>query len=309
MVAWAELLKDAKEIPHEFVGDGLMFGEGPRYSSSDKSLYVSDMVGAKIYRVDESSGHIEIAIDVPGQPNGIAFHPDGSLIYSSMFDKKLLRYDLATRKSTEFADLSPLMKGYNGDMVIDNRGRVYVDDVGARVLHGEPPAPGRLLIVDPDGKLKCGPENLQFPNGIAIDSTGKRFILAETWGKRLSQFDISRDGQLTNQQPIWDVSEVTPAIKLNGFDGICMDAEDGVWCSMLDRHAFVRRSKEGKITNYVKVDGHATACTLGGSDGNTLFLITNKFDGGTIFEAMMEKRTKCTISKARVEIGKGKALP
>jgi sugar lactone lactonase YvrE len=309
MVAWADLIVDAKEIPHEFLSDGLTFGEGPRWSTSDESLYVSDMVGAKIYRVDVSNGNAEVAIDVPAQPNGIAFHPDGSLIYSSMFDKQLLRYDLATRKSTHFADLSPLMKGYHGDMVIDDQGRVYVDDVGARVLHGEPPAPGRLLIVDPDGKLKCGPENLQFPNGLAIDSTRKKFILAETWGHRLSRYDISEDGQLTNPQLIVDMAEVTPAVALNGFDGICMDAEDGVWCSMLDRHAFVRWSKDGKVTHYVKVDGHATACALGGKDGNTLFLIINHFDGGSIFEAMMEKRTKCTISKAKVEIGKGRALP
>ena len=309
MVAWADFLKDAKEVPHEKVGGGLLFGEGPRWSQGDNAYYVSDMIGCKIYRVDDKTHEIEVAIDVPQQPNGMAFHPDGSLIYSSMFDKKLLRYDISTKKSTPFADLSPLMKGYNGDLVIDRHGRVYTDDVGARVLHGELAKPGRLILVEPDGSLKCGPENIQFPNGIAIDSSGKKLLLAETWAKSLSEYDISDNGELSNPQLLWSVKDTEPAVDLGGFDGICMDTEDGVWCSMLDRHAFVRRSKEGRFTHYVKVDGHATACALGGKDGKDLLLITNKYNGGSIFQAMMEKRTACTISKARVEIGKGQALP
>lgn len=313
MLDWADLIKDAKELPNERIGARGLFGEGCRYSEADGNFYVSDMTGCKVYKVPEAgpgSDKIELAFEVPEQPNGQAFHPDGSLIYSSMFDKKMMRRDMSTGRTTEYADLSPYMTGYNGDVVIDRHGRVYIDDVGSRVLHGEQPGLGRILIVDPDGKLRSGPEGLRFPNGCAIDTTGKNFIISESSGANLLTFDIDQDsGDLNNKQVLWDLREINPQTELNAVDGLCMDGEDGIWCSMLDRNCFVRRSKEGKITHIVKADGHCTACTLGGKDGKTLLMVTNHYSGGTIYQAMMDRRTSCTLSKTRVEIAKGAALP
>ena len=305
MVSWTDLLGNAVEISSEVVvADGLSFGESPRYSQTEGIFYMSDMMGKKICSIDDSTNEMKIELEVPNQPNGMAFHPDGSLIFGSMFDNKLFRYDLGTRKSTEFSDLSHLMTGYIGDMVIDKHGRVYVDDVGAKILHGEPPAPGRLIVVRPDGTAKVVAENLQFANGLSIDTTGEKLYLAESWKKSLSEYIVSESGELSDPKVVLDLTDVSPKTEIGTIDGICMDGEDGVWCSMLDRYAFVRRSKTGQITHYVRVDGDATACTLGGKDGKTLIMLTNKSEGGPIFEAMASNRTKCIVSKARVPIGR-----
>ncbi|EMR69983.1 putative gluconolactonase protein [Eutypa lata UCREL1] len=304
-----------KQLDTKPLTDGLLFGESPRYR--DGLLYISDMTGRAIYTIDASSGEKKVLREVENQPNGMCFAPDGSLIWSSMFDAKLYRRD-ATGKDTLYADLSNVMTGYCGDMSIDISGRVYLDDTGARVLHGEQPRPGRLLIIETDGSVKVADENIIFPNALFISNDGKTLFCAETFGYGLLKWQIGPDGQLSNRQQVWSPKVISPtgevgntAHGLIGIDGGCMDAEDGMWLSMLGLEKFLRLDQQGNITHEIKVHGHATACALGGQDGKTLFMVTNWFpdDEESIFSAMVAKRTKCSVSVAVVDIPKGTARP
>ncbi|KUJ06724.1 calcium-dependent phosphotriesterase, partial [Mollisia scopiformis] len=261
------------------------------------------MIGQKIYTID-ASGHKRVLLEVEGQPNGMCFLPDGSLIYSSMFDAKLHRYHDGT--SEQYADLSSFMTGYCGDMVIDAHGRIFIDDTGARVLHGENPCPGRLLVVDSDRSVSVAAEGLVFPNGVAINREGTSLFISETFAYCLDQFDIEKSGKLSNRRKIWDTHDYASVSgkesgRFCGVDGICMDDEDGMWLSMLGYERFIRKNAKGEITHQIEVNGHATACTLGGEDGTTLYLVTNWVpDGCDLFTAMVERQTKCTISEVDV---------
>ncbi|KAL1851242.1 hypothetical protein Plec18170_006567 [Paecilomyces lecythidis] len=303
-----------KQLSHEPLADGMLFGESPRYR--DSLLYISDMTGRTIYTID-SSGTKKVLLEVENQPNGMCFAPDGSLIYSSMFDAKLYRLDTAGN-NTLYADLSSVMTGYCGDMAIDSTGRVYLDDTGARVLHGEKPRPGRLLIIETDGSVHVADENIIFPNALFISNDGLTLFCAETFGKGLLKWDIGPEGRLSNRQLMWSPATISPTGEIGntshglvGIDGGCMDAEGGMWLSMLGLEKFVRVDQQGNVTNEIPVRGHATACTLGGDDGKTLFLVTNWFpeDEESIFSAMVAKRTKCSVSYAKVEVPKGTARP
>ena len=302
----ADVLSRATELTHQVLADGLEFGESPRFHEG--KLYVSDMIGKRIYTIDES-GTKEILFEVEKQPNGMCFMPDGSLIFSSMFDCRLHRY--ANGKSALFADLSSVMSGYCGDMVIDKSGRIYLDDVGSRVLHGEPRRPGRIIIVEPDGSFRVGAEDVGFPNGIAIDSSGKTLFISASSSKTLNTFDISETGELGNRREILDFTKFSDSKDRTACDGLCIDAEDGLWLSLLDFEVFVRRDIRGAITHVIRVEGHATACALGGPDGRTLYLVTNKIttDGQNLFQAMRDRDVQCTISVVRVEIPRGNGRP
>lgn len=302
-----------KDFQIKKLADGLIFGEAPRWNRG--KLYVSDMIGAKLYTIDDASGKVEVLKELPNQVNGSDFTRDGIFIYGTMFDKKLWAYDPETGEHTLYADMSEFMTGYTGDAVIDSKGRMYIDDVGARVLHGEEPAPGRILLVEPDGKVKVAFEGIVFPNGINIDSTGENLYIAETFTYKLDHFKIREDGTLYDQKTIWDVKELpVPAgqewTKMHGIDGSCMDAEDFQWLSMLAYHTFIRRNpKTGEITDVVHVDGEATACILGGEDGKTLYMVVNHVPKGNVFEHMVRRMTRSTIYSTRVRVGKGKARP
>lgn len=296
-----------KQLSHSPLADGLLFGEAPRFHNG--LLYVSDMIGRAIYTIDEH-GNKKVLREVENCPNGICFTSDGSLIYSSMFDAKLYRIDPAGDHSL-YADLSQIMKGYGGDIVIDNAGRIYLDDSGARVLHGETPCPGRLLLIEKDGSARLVVEDLAFPNALLISNDGRTLFCAETLGEGLLQFDIEPNGALKNRRLFWSLSAASPDGVIDfeknhaGIDGGFIDSEDGIWLSLLGLHKFVRIDKRGDITHEIHVDGDAIACALG-DDEETLYLVTNYIpeDAESIFSAMLEKTTKSVITYAKLDTRK-----
>lgn len=300
------------EPQQTLVAEGMYFGESPRWR--DGILYVSDMTGCRIYAIDTRATPPtkSVLLEVEQQPNGMCFAPDGSLIYSSMFDAKLHRF--AAGKSELYADLSGVMTGYCGDMVIDKAGRVYMDDTGARVLHGETPRAGRLLMVETDRSVKVVAEDAVFPNALFLDNEGTGLYLAETFAHRLNRYDVAADGALSNRREWWTpkelVSEQDGSDQIYSIDGGCMDAEGGIWLSMMAYDRYVRLDKSGRITHQIRVKGHATACTLGGDDGRTLFLVTNEVpEAENLFSAMTGRRTICKVTSVRVDVGRGASLP
>jgi sugar lactone lactonase YvrE len=299
---------NAKEL-----ASGLLFGEGPRWCEG--RLYVSDMIGCKVVAIDDH-GKTEVVADVPERPNGLGFLADGTFLYTSMNDSRL--YRITPGGKTELhSDMRSLMTGYTGDMVIDRFGRAYVDDVGARVLHGEELRPGRIVIVEPDGSARVGAEDLMFPNGIVITNDGNTLILCETPAKRLTAFDIVGDGELSGRRLYKD----TETLREHGIvskgstgltaDGICIDAEDGLWLSMLDTGEFVRLDRAGNPTHRISIgDRHAVACALGGDDGQTIYLVATEIPKGVgIFEAMMKNLTKSFVMTAHVDVPRGAGRP
>lgn len=302
----SDLLADAVQLRGEYFIDGLEFGESPRYY--DGKLYVSDMMGRRVYSIHPQTGRKEVVVEVPECANGMGFLKDGSLIYSSMFDRKLHR--LTGNVSELYVDLSPLMTGYPGDLVVDQSDRIYVDDVGFRALHGESRKPGRVIIVETDRSLRAAAEGTAFPNGIAIDSTQSYLFLSASTTQTLHAYNIGSDGNLTNGRVILDLGSFPDSKERTACDGLCIDAEDGLWLSLLDFEVFVRRDRHSNFTHVVQTHGHATACALGGDDGKTLFMVTNTVpEGNTLFRAMANRLTTDSIATCRVSVGRGLGRP
>ncbi|MEG0117394.1 MAG: SMP-30/gluconolactonase/LRE family protein [Pseudomonas sp.] len=297
----------------EKLAEGLFHGKSTRWRAG--KLYVSDMIGEKVYCIDAAGSKTVIA-QLPHKPNGMGFLPNGDLILSSMLENKLFRYlpDAPVGNNLElYADLSSLFTGYIGDMVIDDNGRIYVNDVGARVFEGEALKPGRIVIVEPDRTFSVGLENCHFPNGIAITPDKKRLVFAETFLEQLSTVDIV-DGQLVNRRILLDMtkifaSEEDRTYKRGCVEGITVDAEGGIWLSVLQAEQYVRVDSEGHVTDRVHLPGHkVVACTLGGKDGKTLFMSASKIKGNykSIFEALVARDIEATIFTARVAVGSGR---
>src|SRR5688572_24759840 len=92
--------------------DGLCFPESPRWH--DGLLYFVDFYAHEVIAVD-LDGNRETIAEVPQQPGGLGWAPDGSLLIVSTLDSKLLR--LTGGRLTEVADLSALAYSCN-DMVV-----------------------------------------------------------------------------------------------------------------------------------------------------------------------------------------------
>lgn len=234
---------------------GFCFGEGPRWFEG--LLWFSDMLGEAVHTVTLQGAMTTLPL--PGHsPSGLGFSPDGSLLIVSTVKRAVLRYDGDT--VTTVADLSATVPADLGDMVIDDVGRAYV---GSQAFDG-----GVIVRVDPDGSSTVVAEDLAFPNGMVITQDGATLIVAESIGRRLTAFTVTRDGALTDRRVFADGLDGPP-------DGICLDTDGGVWAAMTLAHQFERITEGGKVTERIDIgDRAAIACTLGGPERRTLFLVS-----------------------------------
>lgn len=241
---------------------GLAFPEGPRWR--DGKLFFSDMHAHQVLAVD-MAGKREVVCEVPARPSGLGWSPDGRMLVVSMTDRKLMRLDRDGLKTV--ADLSKLAPFDCNDMVVDARGRAYVGNFGFDLHANAQPRGTTLVMVAPDGIARIVAEELMFPNGMAITPDGKTLIAGETFGRRLTAFDIGADGSLTNRR-VWAELGNSPP------DGICLDAENAIWVACPTMSEVIRVKQGGEVAERIKVETDAFACMLGGADGRTLFVAT-----------------------------------
>jgi sugar lactone lactonase YvrE len=229
-----------------------------------EKLWFSDMHAGQVMTVD-MGGKADVITTVPHSPSGLGWLPDGRLLVVSMLDRRLLRLDGGGL--TEVADLSQASFHCN-DMVVDHQGRAYIGNFGFDLNAQAPFSPAEVILVHPDGRALVAAEEMAFPNGSAITPDGSTLIVAETFGSRLSAFDIAEDGSLSNRRVWAEVEDAFP-------DGICLDAEGGVWvASPAGKIGVMRVCEGGEITHHIDVDTQAYACMLGGPERKTLFMLT-----------------------------------
>ena len=290
-----------QEVIARKLATGLLFGEGIRWTGA--AIVLSDMLAQRVVRVDVETGAVTTVLEVANQPNGLIALDDGGLLINSMFDCKLLH--LANGEVSEYCDLSALATGYLGDIVDDGRGGYYVDDVGARVLHGEKPAPGRLIYVAPDRSAKVVKDQLAFANGVVISPDGQRLYLAETMISAIKVYDIGQDGALGEGRVFADFTGVSR------IDGMTMDSEEGCWACLLDTDRVVRVGADGAQTHAIVIPGgEPIACTIGGANGRQMFITAIEALGGkNIFAEMMAGRVRANVWTVEAPYAKGGARP
>jgi sugar lactone lactonase YvrE len=259
---------------------GYSYFECPRWH--DGRLFVSDFYTHQVLATTPG-GDVETIAEVPGQPAGLGFLPDGRLLVNSMRDRQVLRID--GKEHAVHADLFTLAPWHLNDMVVDAAGRAYVGNFGFDLMAGGQPGPTHLLRVDPDGSVTVAADGLEFPNGTVLTDDGTTLIVAETFGQRLTAYDVGADGALTGRRE-WaslgsvdvgdDVTQAAKDAAAAGAvtpDGICLDAEGAVWAADAVGGRAVRVREGGEVVDEVRADGLGVfACMLGGDDGRTLFL-------------------------------------
>lgn len=262
--------------------DGFAFIEGPRWH--DGALWFSDMHDDSVWRAAPGKAPEKMA-DVPSYPSGLGWLPDGRLLVVSMMDKKVMRQEPGGAL-VQHADLSAIAVRRTNDMVVSSTGHAWVGNFGFDFDTGEAPAPAALAGISPDGKVSKAADGLLFPNGMVITPDGNTLIAAETFGAKLTAFDIASDNTLSNKRD-W-------ALLPEGAvpDGICLDADGAVWAASPTTGTCLRLSEGGEVLETVTTGRQTIACALGGADGRTLYLST----------AETTHREKCrALRSARIE--------
>jgi sugar lactone lactonase YvrE len=246
---------------------GLAFPESPRWH--DNRLWVSDWGAHEVIAVD-LDGKREVIARVASFPMCIDRLPDKRLLIVAASDGLLLRREPDASLATH-ADLTGVSGHKWNDIVVDGRGNVYVNNIGFDFPGGEF-APGILALVTPDGFARQVAEGLAFPNGMVVTPDNTTLIVAESYGNRLTAFDIAPDGGLSNRRVWADLDGGVP-------DGICLDAQNAVWYGDVPNKRCVRVREGGEVLDTIELDRGCFACMLGGADKRTLFLAANEWTG------------------------------
>src|SRR6185503_539141 len=102
-----------------------------------------------------------------------------------------------------------------------------------------------VVLVTPEGEARVVDDEVVFPNGSVVTPDGGTLIVAETFGNKLTAFDIEDDGSLSGRRTWAELPGRSP-------DGICLDAEGAVWVADASGHACVRVLEGGEIASTVE---------------------------------------------------------
>ncbi|MEO5902071.1 MAG: SMP-30/gluconolactonase/LRE family protein [Ilumatobacteraceae bacterium] len=248
---------------------GIAFGESPRWH--DGRLWFSDWGAGEVIAVD-TTGRSEVITRIDGFPFCIDFLPDGRLLVVSPGERNLLRREADGSFVThvELAHLSEL--GWN-DIGVDSHGNVFVGNVNFAFGRGGEYQPGMVAVARPDGSAEQVADGLAFPNGIMVSADDSTLIVAESYGRCLTGFDIAADGTLSGRRVWADLGAAAAP------DGICVDAEGAVWYGDVPNRCCVRVAEGGEVLQRFDLEHGCFSCALGGDDGRQLFMVVRSWAG------------------------------
>jgi sugar lactone lactonase YvrE len=273
--------------------DGFGMGESPRWH--DGRLWFSSWGTDEVIAVDLDGTAEVIGAGGGGPGFAVDWLPDGRMLVTGT---ELIRVE-PDGSRVRHADLRHISPYGWSELTVDGRGNVYVNSLNfdfarfGEVL-GSGQAPGKIALITPDGAAREVADRLAFPNGMVVTPDGGTLIVAESFARRLTAFDIAADGSLSNRR-IW--ADITG-------DGICMDAEGAVWTSDVgpDAGGVCQRVREGgEVVERIVLDRPAYACMLGGEDGRTLFMVAQRWFGPDKMAELIAAKTGQIVT-ARVAV-------
>jgi sugar lactone lactonase YvrE len=266
----------ASDEPRVLV-DGLGIVESGRWHEG--RLWFSHWGAEEVLAVD-LDGNCEVV--APGRPGlGWATNwlPDGRLLVTG---ETLLRRE-PDGSFVVHADISDVCTRGCSEIVVDGRGNIYVNSIEFDFLGGGEPTGGVIALITPDGDIRRVAGDLAFPNGMVVTPDNATLIVGESFAARLTAFDITDDGSLTNRRT-W-AENIGP-------DGITMDAEGAIWASSAPMAKDCARILEGgEITHRIELERDCFACMLGGPDRRTLFMLTANWLGPDKVDEALARRS------------------
>jgi len=249
---------------------GLYFGECPRWHEG--RLWYSDFFAHSINSVSPAGDtRVELAFD--GEPGGLGWLPDGRLLFASRLERAVFRRE-ADGSVVRHGELAPWATFHANDMVVASNGQAYAGNFGFDldaltdgVLDRSDMKNASIVRVDVDGTSHEAATDLAFPNGTVISEDGATLVVAESMASRLTAFDRSPDGTLSNRRVWAALDGVAP-------DGICLCADGTIWVANAFTTECLRVAEGGQVLERVTTSARCFACMLGDEDRRTLYLVT-----------------------------------
>jgi gluconolactonase len=270
--------------------------EGPAFDGNG-NLFFSDIIGNQIYRMTPD-GVLSIFRTDSGRTNGNTFDAQGRVIscegaeFGTGGRRRLVRTDLNTGKIEVLSERYEGKK-YNSpnDVVVDIDGRIWFTDP----VYGEDRSDLELDMeavyrIDTDGTVKCvlSQPNIERPNGLAVTPDARVLYVIDSHtrvggNRKVWSFDISMDGQLSNQRLVFDFG------RGRGGDGMRLDEHGNLWIAagiLHPRHAGETAdvpagvyviTPAGELLGHIPIpEDLCTNLAFGGPERKTLYVTSGK---------------------------------
>ncbi len=247
----------------ERIGSGFRFLEGPAYRSSDNTLLFSDIPDNTIFRL-LADGTIE-PFRENQQTNGLLFDSQDRLLIATHGGRTLSRLednDTVTVLAERFDDA--LLNSPN-DIALHTNGDVYFTDppFGIAPEASEVGCSGvyRLTAAGDLSRFWCNGINT-FPNGIALSPNQDELYVAFSGSGEIMRWQVGPDGSIGATDSF--------ATTAGSADGMVVDAEGNLFVTTAAGVEVF--APDGTLWGVIEVPEQPANCTLGGPDGNTLFI-------------------------------------
>jgi sugar lactone lactonase YvrE len=200
-------------------------------------VFVSDWRGG-VTRIRPDGSQQLVKGDRPIKTNGFAILPDRSFLLAHLDEREggVWRLTLDGKLEPFVEDLPPT----NFVHVWNERAYITVSTrLVPRTLARKPGhADGFIVCVDQRG-ARVVAEGLGFTNECKVDPSGRWLYVNETFGKRLSRFPLSGDGDLGERETVATFGAgVFP-------DGLDFDAEGGIWITSIFSNRLICVAPDG----------------------------------------------------------------
>ena len=213
--------------------------------TSDGVLHVADWRGGVTLIAPDGRQRTVLAKgEFNPKPNGIAILPDGGWLLAHLGDSSGGVFRLAPNGtlSPEITEIDGVRLPPTNYVHIDGQRRIWVTVSTRRQPRSLGYRPdcndGFVVLVDKNG-ARIAAERLGYANECLIHPVTEHLYVNETFARRLTRFDVDRDGNLSNRTTVTEFGPGTFP------DGLTFDAEGRVWITSIVSNRLIRVDVHG----------------------------------------------------------------
>jgi xylono-1,5-lactonase len=251
----------------EKVAGGYGLVEAPVWDAA-KGLYFSDVQGGGVYLL-EPSGETATVVPKRRGVGGMALHADGGLIVGGR-TIAWVGADGETHVLLSPEDVPPAI-GFN-DLTTDRAGRIYVGSLAFRVF-SDPPKPGFLHAIEPDGACRTLSDGVMLTNGLGLSPDGARLYHSDARANLVRVYDVGPEGSVGPWRTFAPLGEGVP-------DGLKVAEDGSVWVADARGGRVAVFEPDGRPRTDIAVPSRmVTSLCFAGEDLRDLYIVTGS-EGG-----------------------------
>ncbi len=244
----------------ERVATGFRMAEGPVWDG--ENLIFSDVPPSKIHKLG-SDGMVTTIRSDTRWGAGMAFDAKRRLIICEVMGRRVTRVEQDGTETTLAETFDGKKLNGPNDLAVDSKDGIYFTDPLFLNKDRREQDKEAVYYINPEGKILRVADDMERPNGIALDKDGETLFVADTAKSKLRAYPVKDDGTLGEGLDFGSVP---------GLDGVKVDLDGNVYAA--GRNGIAVWDASGKSLGTLKVPMTPNSLAFGDKDRRTMYITT-----------------------------------